>query len=92
MPQINMLVMCGDKPPAVISICDCMDHMVDGGKKDAKFIMNFFKLNVNEFDPSKVCTDSFSCAESQQILCVHFPQAMCFHSGKHILSLFFSDL
>ncbi len=27
-----------------------------------------------------------------QILCAHFPQAMCFHGGKHVLSLFFSDL
>ena len=49
-----MLVMCGDKPPAVLSICDCTDHMVEGGKKDAKFIMNFFKSKVDEFDLSKV--------------------------------------
>ncbi len=34
MPLINMLVMGGDKPQAVISICDCTDHMVDGEKKD----------------------------------------------------------
>ncbi len=27
-----------------------------------------------------------------QILCAHFPRAMCFHSGDHVLSLFFSDL
>ncbi len=43
MSLINMLVMCGDKPPAVISIFDCTGHMVDGGKKDAEFIMNFFQ-------------------------------------------------
>ncbi len=51
--------MCGDKPPVVISICDCTDHMVDGGKKDAEYIMNFFKTKVDEFDPTKVYTDSF---------------------------------
>ncbi len=33
MPLINMLVMCGDKPLAVIFICDCTGHMVDGRKK-----------------------------------------------------------
>ncbi len=27
-----------------------------------------------------------------QILCLHFPRAMCFHGGEHVLSLFFSDL
>ncbi len=59
MPLNNMLVMCGDKPPAVISICDCTSHMVEGGKKDAEFIMNFFKEKVDEFNPSKVHTDFF---------------------------------
>ncbi len=27
-----------------------------------------------------------------QILCAHFPWAMCFHGGEHVLSLFYSDL
>ncbi len=27
-----------------------------------------------------------------KIMCAHFPEAMCFHGGEHILSLFFSDL
>ncbi len=53
-----MLVMCGDKPPAVMSICDCTGHMVDCGRKDTKYIMNFFKAKGNGFDPSKVYTDS----------------------------------
>ncbi len=43
MPLINMLVMCSDKPPAMISICDCTGHMEEGGKKDSEFIMIFFK-------------------------------------------------
>ncbi len=82
----------------VISICDCTDHLVEGGKKDAKFIMNFFKTTVHEFDLSKVYTDSFffdgaaNVQKAGQILCAHFPWAMCFHSGEHVLSLFFSDL
>ncbi len=54
MLPINMLVMFGDKPTTVISICDCTDHMVDVGKNDAEIIMIFFKTNVDEFDPTKV--------------------------------------
>ena len=82
----------------MISICDCTDHMVEGGKKDAEFIMNFFKTKVDEFDLSKVYSDSFffdgaaNVQKAGQILCAHFPQIMCFHGGDHILSLFFSDL
>ncbi len=41
MPLINMFVMCGDKPPAVIYICDCIGHMVVGRRKDAEYIMDF---------------------------------------------------
>ncbi len=95
---IIMLVMCEDKPPAVISICNGTGHMVEGGKKDAEFIMNFFKEKVDEFDPPKVYTDSFffdgaaNVQKAGQILCAHFPRAMCFHGGEHVLSLFFSDL
>ncbi len=44
--KTNMLVMCGDKPPAVITICHCTNHMVDGGKKDAEFIMNSSKKRL----------------------------------------------
>ncbi len=42
-PLINMLAMCGNKPPAVISICNCTGHMINSGKKDAENIMNFFQ-------------------------------------------------
>ncbi len=89
-----MLVMCGDKLPAVIPICDCTNHMVDGGKKDAEFIINFFQTKVDVFDPIKVYTNSFffdratNVQEAGQILCAHFPWSMCFHSEEHVLSLF----
>lgn len=78
MPLINMLVMSGDKPPAVISICDCTGHMEEGGKKDAEFIMNFFKSKVDEFDPSKVYTDSFFLTELQ----------MCRKQGRYFVRTF----
>ncbi len=97
-PPIKMLVMCGDKQPAVVSICDCTNHMVDGGKNDAEFIMIFFKTKVDEFEPTKVYTDSFffdgaaNMQKAGRILCAHFPWAMCFHGVEHVLSLLFSDL
>ncbi len=90
MPLIDMLVMCGDKLPAVISICDCTDHVVDGGEK-LPIHYNFFKSKVDVLDPSKVCTDYFffdgaaNVQKAGQILCAYFPQPMCFHGGGHIL-------
>lgn len=46
MGEINKLVMYGDKLPGAISICDCTGHMVDGGKKDAEYIINFSKKRL----------------------------------------------
>ncbi len=60
--------------------------------------MSFFKAKVDEFDPGKTLTDTFffdgalNVQKAGQILCAHIPQAMCFHGGEHVLSLFFSDL
>ncbi len=98
MQPINMLIICGDKLQAVILICYCTNYTVDCGKKDAKYIINFFKPKVGEFDLTKVYFDSFffegaaNVQKTGQILCAHFPWEMCFHGGEHVLSMFFSDL
>ncbi len=31
MPLLNMMVMCGDVNPIVVSICDSTNHMSEGG-------------------------------------------------------------
>ena len=33
MPLLNMLALCGEEPPVVISIFDCSDHMSEGGER-----------------------------------------------------------
>ncbi len=88
-----MLAMCESEPPAVITILDCTVHMVDGGKKDAEFIMSFFKSKVDKFDPGKTLTGTFCFNEAAnvqkmgQFLCTKFLLTMCFHGGEHVLSL-----
>ncbi len=97
MPLINKLLMYCDKLQAVISICDCTGHMIDGGKKDAKYIMDFFKAKADEIDPSKVYTGSFffdgaeKVQKSGQILCVHFHKQCVFMGGLGPVTIF-SDL
>ncbi len=48
-----MMVMCGDVNPIVVSICDCTDHMSEGGKKDVTYIAKMFQEKLNEFDPDR---------------------------------------
>ncbi len=98
MPLLNMMVMCGDANPVVVSICDCTNHISEGWKKDTTFIAETFQEKVNEFEPKGQNTDVFvfdGAANVQkvgQILCLTFPPAYCFHGGEHVLSLFFNDL
>ncbi len=65
MPLLNMMVMCGDVNPIVVSICNCTDHMPEGGKKDAAYIAEMFKEKLNEFDPKGRHTNVFSFMEQQ---------------------------
>ncbi len=98
MPLMNMLVLCGGETPAVMSVCSCTDHMVDGKKKDADFIGKFFKGKVEEWDPSHRYTDFFlfdgaaNVQKAREILCANYPRALCFHGREHVMSLFFKDL
>ena len=82
MPLLNMLAMCGSKPPAVIAILDCTGHMVDGGKKDAEFIMSFFKSKVDELIHERhLLTPSFLMGQQmfkkQGKFCVHTFHGRC---------------
>ncbi len=43
MPLSNMIVMCGDTSPIVVSFCDCTDHMTEGEKKDTSYIVDFLE-------------------------------------------------
>ncbi len=49
----------GDANPVVVSICDCTDHISEGGKKDATYIAEISQENVNEFDPDGRNMDVF---------------------------------
>ncbi len=68
------------------------------GGKNAEYIGQLFKDKVAEFDPTSTCTDEFffdnasNVQQAGEILCSTYPTAFCFHGGKHMLSLFFSDL
>ena len=98
MPLLNILVLCGNAPPTVVSIIDCTTHMSDGGKKDATYIMEQFQRKVDQIDTEAKLTDCFffdgasNVQTAGAILCARYPRAMCFHGGEHVLSLFFSDL
>jgi hypothetical protein len=46
MPLINILAAGYGQPAAVLDIVDCTGHMEEGGKKDAKFIVELFKPHM----------------------------------------------
>ncbi len=58
-PFLIILALHGSEQPAVIIILDCTGHMVNGWKKDADFIMPFFKSKVDEIDQANMLSDRF---------------------------------
>ncbi len=87
---MNMLVVYGEEAPVVVSVCDCTDHVIDGKKKDAKFIGKFFKDKVEQWDPSHCYIDYFffdgaaNIQKAGEILCAYYPRALCFPGGEHV--------
>ncbi len=59
MHAYHMIVMCGDVNPVVVSICNCTNHMSEGGKEIVTYIAEMFQDKVNKFDPNSRNTDVF---------------------------------
>ena len=98
MPLVNIPVMCGDVPPAVVDIHDCTGHMVEGDNKDAEYLAEVMEYELKNHDTYKKCTDMFyfygagNVHKSGKRLCALYPRDYVFHGGKHIISLFFSGV
>lgn len=50
MTLLNMLVICGNKPPVAVAIYDFIGYIVDDVKKDVEFTQSFSKAKVDEFN------------------------------------------
>ena len=98
MPLLNILTMCGDAPPMVVSIHDCTAHMAAGGKKDAPYISDLFEEQIVRFDKEKMFTDlvyfdgAANVQKAGRMLNAKYPRAYALTGGEHVISSFFSDL
>ena len=57
-PFINILGMFGDTPPIVIGIYDCKNHLIEGGNKDAPYIADLFRTQMENcvlVHPKNMC-------------------------------------
>ncbi len=59
MPLSNMLALCEEEPPVVISIFDCSDHMSEGGERMHRTKGSYLRKKIAKFDPSSTCMDEF---------------------------------
>ena len=50
-PFINILGIFGDTPPVVIGIHDCKKHLIEGDKKDAPYIADMFRTQMEDLCP-----------------------------------------
>ena len=59
MPLLNIFRLNGNTHPVVAAICDCSNHFLRAGKKDALFILDVFGAVLIDFEPDKNETDIF---------------------------------
>ena len=104
-PLVNIMGAAGGIPPLVVGIHDCTQQLVEGGKKDARFIAELFKDHMEELfegsdEPEKLAllkdtTDVFffdgasNVQKAGQVLMVHYPRAHCLHGVEHLMAPFF---
>ena len=98
MPLLNILMCCGDLPPSIIAIKDCTEHLAEGGKKDASYVADEFRKEVEKYDPTTKLTNGFwfdgasNVQKAGDILTAKFVHAACHHGCEHAISLFFSNI
>jgi len=106
-PLVNVLAAGINNPFALLDIADCADHLVKGGKKDARYIakicMSLIKqiesevLDVNgKKSPGVIDLVFFDGASNVQnageILRAYNRRITVGHGAEHVVSLFFSDV
>lgn len=97
MPLMNVLVT-SPNGCSVLDIIDCTEHMVEGGKKDAKYIASLFGEYIDMLDPKGVHLNAilFDGASNVQkagrVIEAKYPQVSVLHGVEHVISLFFSDV
>ena len=99
MPLINVLASGAYIHTVVMEIVDATIHLKTGGVKDAEYISSLFVPHIRELENvNPHCVDycTFDGAASVQkagkVLQAQFPQIICTHGCKHVISLFFQDI
>ena len=91
---INIIASLFNVPMAVLGVKCCSEHLAQGRKKNANFILESIKPHLKQYDDNKSRTDLvfFDCASNVQkvgqILAAYYPRITLLHSAKHELSLF----
>ena len=95
MPLVNVLVMCGDVPPAVVDIHNCTGHMVEEDNKYDEYLAEVMEDEVKKYDTYKTCTDAFyfdgagNVQKSGRRLCALYPRIYVFRGVEHVIYLIF---
>jgi hypothetical protein len=92
-PMINVLASSPGNPSFVLDVIDCSEHMIEGGKKDAKYIAYQMLSIMNKVDPKKTLFTqvSFDGAGNVQkagnIMVKHYDRAIVTHGAEHVVAL-----
>lgn len=83
---------------SVLDIVDCSEHLVAGGKKDARFIAQLFEESIEVLDPKGLNVNAiifdgaFNVQKAGRIIEARYPQVSVLHGVEHVVSLFFGEV
>jgi hypothetical protein len=91
-PLMNILASSPNNPSCVLDVVDCSTHMMQGGKKDAWFIVKHMLPIMKKIDPHKdrINVVAFDGASNVQkaanLLKEHFPAITVMQGVEHTIS------
>jgi len=95
MPLLNHMASGVYNHRAVLDIIDCTGHMAEGGEKDATYIAENMKRNIDKHSPENAVLFAFDGASNVQkagnMLRLWYPRSSSVHGGEHVCGLMFDD-
>ena len=97
-PLLNILGVNPNSRPVCLDIVDSTDHLVKGGKKDARHIARYMIRAIKKVDPESKLVDQvmFDGARNMKnagkIITNYNPRILSVHGGEHNTTLWFGDM
>ncbi len=96
--MINVMMTSAYNPQAFCDVMDCLDHMADGGIKDAWYFSLKYIPVMQKFDPNGdwydmvVFDGASNVQKGGEVICAKFPKCTVLNGTEHVASLSMGEI